>query len=161
MLGSTDRILVATDFSPDSQKAVGCARDLAHRFGVEALLLHVRPEGPVPAARDAVGDLLSNLESIVDSLRDRCVRARGILGAGDPAAEILRVAARERASLIVIGARGVGAAAGLLLGSVADRVVRRAATPLLLVRSDSTGTAKEPCAGGRHDGQGGEPEAGP
>ena len=137
MLASSDRILVATDFSPDGDKAVACGRDLAHRFGVETLVLHVCRETPESPGGPGA-PLPEPLAACLASLRGRGLPARGLLRCGDPAALILETATRERASLIVLGARGEARAPGLLLGSVADRVVRRATVPLLVVRRESS-----------------------
>ena len=153
MLGSSDRILVATDFSPHGDEAVACGRDLARRFGVEALVLHVRREAvAVAPAPDA--PLPASLAACLATLRQGGLPARAILRGGDPATLILEIARRERASLIVLGAHGEASTPGLLLGSVADRVVRRASVPLLVVRRNESVTGTEqPGRGG-----GGKPD---
>lgn len=53
---------------------------------------------------------------------------------GDPAEEIIALATDQRADLIVIGSRGHGRLAGLLLGSVAQKVLAHASCPVLIVR---------------------------
>ena len=88
MLGPADRILVATDFSPDGDKALACAGELARRFGAETVVLHVHPG---EAAR-AVGlaDLLpGRLAACLSAMRDRGLPVRGLVRRGDPAIEIL------------------------------------------------------------------------
>jgi nucleotide-binding universal stress UspA family protein len=150
MLGPADRILVATDFSPDGDKALACAGELARRFGAETVVLHVHPG---EAAR-AVGleDLLpGRLAACLSAMRDRGLPVRGLVRRGDPAIEILEAAVREQASLIVLGAHGEASTRGVLLGSVADRVLRRATIPLLVVRSDGSADRTEQPGGGAGD----------
>ncbi|MFM7735651.1 MAG: universal stress protein [Alphaproteobacteria bacterium] len=161
MLGPSDKILVATDFSADGAKALACACDLAQRFGVETLVLHVcRREGP-GAAGGPDSPLPRPLEACLATLRDRGLLARGLVRRGDPAAEILDVAARENASLIVLGAHGEASTRGVLLGSVADRVMRRATRPLLVVRRDrSADGAEQPGRGGGGEAEDSESQAG-
>jgi nucleotide-binding universal stress UspA family protein len=155
VLGASDRILVATDFSPDGRKALACARDLAQRFGVETVVVHVEGDGASGARGPAV-PLPAPLGTCLATLRDRGLSARAVVRRGDPATEILDVARRERVSLIVIGAHGDASPPGLLLGSVADRVMRRATTPLLVVRSEDSGCGGE--QPGRERGDDGEGE---
>jgi nucleotide-binding universal stress UspA family protein len=61
-------------------------------------------------------------------------RARGILREGVPLAEVLREATASRADLLVVGARGTGGLARLLLGSVAEGALDRSPVPVLLVK---------------------------
>lgn len=160
MLASSDRILVATDFSPDGDKAVSCGRELAQRFGVETLVLHVAPVG-AGAPPGPGGPLPEPLADCLSGLRARGLCARGLVRTGDPAALILEVAERESAALIVLGARGASSTPGLLLGSVADRVMRRATLPLLVVRrAGSADGPKQPGGGAGDQADRGEAQAG-
>jgi nucleotide-binding universal stress UspA family protein len=61
-------------------------------------------------------------------------RARGIVREGVPLVALLREAAASRADLLVVGARGTGGLARLLLGSVAEGVLERSPVPVLLVK---------------------------
>ena len=61
-------------------------------------------------------------------------RARGVVREGLPLVEVLREATASRADLVVIGARGTGGLARLLLGSVAEGVLDRSPVPVLLVK---------------------------
>ena len=61
-------------------------------------------------------------------------RARGLVRIGTPAHELLRAAREARADLVVVGARGTGRLAGLLLGSVADTMLAQSAVSVLVVR---------------------------
>ena len=61
-------------------------------------------------------------------------RARGVVREGVPLAEVLREATASRADLLVVGARGTGGLARLLLGSVAEGVLDHSPVPVLLVK---------------------------
>jgi nucleotide-binding universal stress UspA family protein len=73
------------------------------------------------------------LARTIHGLRDHHLKARGVLRSGGPVAEILKTAEVERASLVVIGTHGRRGVAHVLMGSVAERVVRSAPCPVLTV----------------------------
>jgi nucleotide-binding universal stress UspA family protein len=142
------RILVPTDFSPTSDAALEHARALAHAFGAELRLVHVfedpllagavSAEAFVPEAPEVRDALMTDAQArLADRIRpeDReAHRASGEIVTGSPAAAIAEHAAQVGASLIVMGTHGRGGVAHLLLGSVAERVVRTATCPVLTVR---------------------------
>ena len=74
------------------------------------------------------------VDAAVARLRRAGWRARGTVRVGVPLAELLRAVREERAGMLALGARGVGGAARLLLGSVADGALKRAPVPVLIVR---------------------------
>lgn len=138
-------VLVPTDFSECSDAAVRYGLALANAFGAKVHLLHViqdpytQPWG-AEALPMAMGDLLADwqaqaikrLDAIVPPAdRHRVVTACTI---ASPYSEILRYATEQQIDLIVLGTHGRGAVAHMLLGSVAERVVRRAPCPVLTVR---------------------------
>jgi nucleotide-binding universal stress UspA family protein len=142
------RILVPTDFSPPSAAAVAMAKELAARFGASIQLLHVledpyaagnyAPEvyGYVPAGlretwqRTAETQLLAAFP-----VREReAFRGNAAVVFGSPARTIVEYADTNGFDLIVMGTHGRGGVAHLLLGSVAERVVRTARCPVLTVR---------------------------
>ncbi len=138
-----DKILVPTDFSETAQHALGYARDLAQRFDAEIHLLHVVPD-PVAQgwAGEATGliipDLLQTWEA--DSERRLAeitvegVTVERVTAVGHDFVEILRCAGGNGIDLIVMGTHGRGAVKHMLLGSVAEKVVRKASCPVLTVR---------------------------
>jgi nucleotide-binding universal stress UspA family protein len=140
------RILHPTDFSNGARKAESEAVRLARTLDAELLLLHVVPEvylygrGRVKIAerlqlqaiRVAAGRRA--LAHRVSQLRSRGVRVKGLVLSGSPRAKTVAIARRARCDMIVMGTRGGNALSRWLLGSVADRVVRRAACPVLTVR---------------------------
>jgi nucleotide-binding universal stress UspA family protein len=145
-------ILVGVDGSAHSLKAVDFAVDLASKYNAELILLKViadRPSGldpeveeyahsehiPLPAAELA----LAMADKILDNARLEA-RAKGATqilveqSFGDPAEEIVTAARDRDIDLIVVGNRGHGRLAGLLLGSVAQKVVSLAHCPVVVVR---------------------------
>jgi nucleotide-binding universal stress UspA family protein len=136
-MSAVARILVGTDFSAESSRALGIAAGIARGLDAEIVLLHVHepPDAaPLPAgAAERREQARVEMDRSRRSLESGEIRVRALLRPGDPATEILRVALSQSAGLIVIGTHGVSAAHPLLLGSVADRVVRYASLPVLVV----------------------------
>jgi nucleotide-binding universal stress UspA family protein len=144
------RIVVAVDRSEASLRAVDIAADVANRYDAELVLLTVvhEPTTPDPgleayARMEHLKDPPEGLalEAVRDGLADIAERAR-TKGArhvsvevfvGDAAAEILAYAEGVRPDLVVMGSRGHGRLAGLLLGSVVQKVIGLVACPVLVV----------------------------
>lgn len=140
------RILVPFDFGEPSVHALDLARTIAERFGATLDVLYVVPNPyvadtvglSVPLPPDFFDNLVSDAEKglatvMTEQDRER-FRARLIVKVGDARSEILEHARTEAADLIVMGTHGRGAMAHLVLGSVAERVVRTASCPVLTVR---------------------------
>jgi nucleotide-binding universal stress UspA family protein len=141
------RICCPIDFSDASRAAMEVAADLARRFGAELVLLHAYPipgytfpDGSVVASPKMMQDLAEQAQRHLEEWR---VDAEKLVGAprvtaekavGEPAAEILAVAAARGADLLVLGTHGRTGLEHALLGSIAERVVRRARCPVLTVR---------------------------
>ncbi|MFN8545829.1 MAG: universal stress protein [Candidatus Binatia bacterium] len=139
------RILVPLDFSPSATFALDWAEEFARRLDAELVLLHVNQPGAVlpgsDLARNEDALARAELDRIAQALVARGRRARALVRPGSPSEEIVRLAAEERVGLIVMGTHGRSDVAHLLLGSVADRVVRRAACPVLTVRHPDRSTS--------------------
>ena len=141
------RILVPTDFSPTSDIALQYAIDLAGRLHSQIHLLHVvddaslaiaYPDGIyVPAAPELLDRLLQEGNDQLKASGARCIAAGVTTGQevliGSPAGVIAQTAASRGMDLIVMGTHGRGAFAHLLLGSVAERVVRTSKVPVISV----------------------------
>jgi nucleotide-binding universal stress UspA family protein len=139
------RICCAVDFEAPSRVAMERAAELAMRFEAELTLVHVLVQPP-PAASDVLvssrgvtaAENEQNEEKLplwrADAERraGRAVHSR--LLSGDPAAEIVRHAREERFDLVVVGTHGRTGIPHLVLGSVAERVARQCACPVLVVR---------------------------
>jgi universal stress protein A len=149
------RILVATDFSETSELALDYARAMAGRFGAWIHLLHVLDEphslptlGSEMFAAEMAALCATRHERARQRLQRLLTREEGVrfLATGEVrtgrAAETIRDVAVERdADLIVMGTHGRGGVAHLLLGSVAEKVVRIAPCAVLTVRPDIAGSA--------------------
>ena len=141
------RILAATDFSQHSQVALRYAAALAKAFSAEVVLCHVleNPDFLSQLPPVAEGYFPPNLAEIQEKhARVQCEQvlaaeglsqARVLLRHGTPSVELVQAAKDEHADLIIVGTHGRGAIAHLLLGSVAEKVVRAASCPVLTVRS--------------------------
>jgi nucleotide-binding universal stress UspA family protein len=139
-----ERILFPTDFSAYANAVLACLPELRAAGLREVVLLHVIPSSEVPMPetfnRESAEQVRLSVEEHL-KLGRRALEGQGLrvmtsVEFGSPAAQIVRVAEDQRASLIVIGAQGSTVAEELLLGSVASEVLRRATVPVLLQRSD-------------------------
>ena len=143
------RILVPTDFSTASDAALATAKELAERFGASVHLLHVLedPYSTSAYATEVYGYLPPGLkeswqqdaEARLNALLPPEERTRfgGTTGVifGSPAKSIIEHAEGNGMDLIVMGTHGRSGVSHLLLGSVAERVVRTARCPVMTVRS--------------------------
>ena len=134
------KILFATDFSPASDAALQYATSLARDSGATLLIAHVeelpmpyvggemyfaQPEYPNPEIRRM-------LEAVVPP--DKSVRYEHRLVMGTAADDIVRLADEEHVDLIVIGTHGRTGLKRVLMGSVAEAVMRRATCPVLTLK---------------------------
>jgi nucleotide-binding universal stress UspA family protein len=145
-------ILAATDFTAASERPLEYAGELARRFAARLHVIHVLEE-PFPTASEVYVaelpefrerrrvDARRRLDEIVAALTD--VAATSDIPTGNPAAQIVQSAAAIGADLIVIGTHGRGALAHLVMGSVAERVVRTAPVPVLTVRAQKAAPAAD------------------
>jgi nucleotide-binding universal stress UspA family protein len=142
------RVLVATDFGEAADAALSYGRELARTFGARLDVLHVvenvltrgfGAEGYVASypelQRDVEDAARRQLNAIVTDEDRQKLGARAVLlTSNSPAFTITAYSADENIDLIVMGTHGRGAIAHLLMGSVAERVVRTAPCPVLTVR---------------------------
>ena len=140
------RILVPTDFSPQSERAWATARRLARALGAELVLLHVFVELPfyseVPLSAERVREAHGAARTwAVEPLDQWAATARGeglavktLVRTGIAHEDIVATARDEGADLIAIGTHGRGGLNRLMLGSVCDRVIRLAPCPILAIR---------------------------
>jgi nucleotide-binding universal stress UspA family protein len=133
-----ERILLAVDQSEHARKAVAGALELARAGGGTVHVLHAQ-EVVVATARvvdDSVEEAERLVAGVVEELRQAGVTAEGSVRSttGGAARTILERARDLDATLIVLGSRGLGALGGLLLGSVAHKIIQLASCPVLVVR---------------------------
>jgi nucleotide-binding universal stress UspA family protein len=141
-------ILYPTDFSPPSGCALDMAFALARDHGARLVLLHVLPPFIAtetylpPSPQECRDEAWTELRQLYESNpKARELRVATQIGEGDPAREILRVAADTDADLIVMGTHGRTGLRRLLMGSVAEQVLRRAPCPVLTVKGAPLGVA--------------------
>jgi nucleotide-binding universal stress UspA family protein len=140
------RICCPIDFSDTARAAMEVAVDLAKRFGAELTLFHAYP---IPGYTFPDGSVVAS-PKMMDELAEQAERHLGEwkgdaegLGApavviakatGEAATEIVNYAKEQGMDLLVVGTHGRTGLTHALMGSVAERVVRRAACPVLSVR---------------------------
>jgi nucleotide-binding universal stress UspA family protein len=135
-----ERILVAIDHSPITDRVLAAAKELAAMSKGEVWVLHLREHevsrGGV--APDELGSgTTAEVESAVTSLTEAGVVAHGEVRPavfGRAAREIVEDAKQHDVKVIVMGCRGRGDWAGLVLGSTAHKVIHLADRPVLVVR---------------------------
>ena len=150
------RILVPTDFSEPSDAALAYARVLAGKFGASLHVLHVIE---IPAAMMGPEVYIADVpvlqarlcENAQNQLQEQVTPndqtphpATADIVFGTSARSILEYAGEKDIDLIVMGTHGRGGLAHLLMGSVAEKVVRQAACPVLTVRRARAAQARIP-----------------
>ncbi len=147
------RILCSTDFSEPSFAGLDAACDLARKYSGQLILVHVVE--PIPTAAVPIGDhsgfnvavhqrvLKENAETSIRELVEKRlppeVPVKTVIAEGDPANQIVRVAATEEVDLIVIATHGRTGWRHVIYGSVAERVVRLAGPAVLTIRTPGHG----------------------
>ncbi len=134
-----ERLLVAVDHSPGTGRVLTAARQLARLSGGEIWVLHVR-ERPVSKfaapETETAADTRHEVDAVAAELSSEGIKAHGEARHavfGYAAREILASAAEHEADVIVIGSKGHGDLAGLLLGSTAHKVIQLADRPVMVV----------------------------
>ena len=154
-------VLHPTDFSPEAQVAEAEAGRLARALGAELILLHVSVEamlyGETPFGLDQLEKLYATqaqwtekqLAERAQWLTSTGVKATWRRRTGVPHEEIVKAATEEAAAYIVMGTHGRGGFARFIIGSVAERVIRTAACPVLTVRCSESVTTPTETVGAR------------
>lgn len=137
------KILVPSDFSRESEKSLDYAVMTAKKFGAKIHLFHAIEPFPYTTT-DAfmVVDNSEALRKIAETLikttaaliKKRGVAVTSSLSVGSPAREIIIKADREKADMIIMGTHGRTGMEHVLLGSVAEKVIRLAKCPVLTIR---------------------------
>jgi len=145
-MGLYERILVPTDGSGATERAVREAVDLAAAHGATIHALYVLNTAsfasiPTESSVEGVSEMLERegdiaLDEVETVANERGVPVERVKLDGSPSREIVRYAEREGCDLVVMGTHGRGGIDRLLLGSVAEKVVRSSSVPVLTVRVD-------------------------
>lgn len=150
-----NRILVATDASEASNRALEMAAQFAVLHNAQILIIHVIRDMQIPFEIDEIPELEFHqiesfndareeimrkiAESILRTAREKAEKAGArivetAIGTGDPATSILGFAERSKADMIAMGTRGLGKLKSKVLGSVSRKVADNAETSCLIVR---------------------------
>jgi len=145
------RILISTDLSDPSQQAIDAGAEMAERFDAEVILCYV-VEDHIPtmgmiefsgvqmaeietAHKQAAGE---HIQTVAEKLEGRGLTVRREIPLGVPHREIVELARKTDADMIVMGTHGRGFVSRLVLGSTTDRVLRHAPCPVYVVREPGT-----------------------
>lgn len=140
-------ILVPTDFGEAADAALLYARELAVRFNARLHLLHVAENLQIGSCGEAYPDMASRLQAMLDRTAREQIdarlidsdgsgprTARAVIASPAPVMSIIDYAKANHIDLIVMGTHGRGVFGHVMMGSVAERVVRTAPCPVLTVR---------------------------
>jgi len=133
------KILFSTDFSHASDAALPLATSLARDHGAELLIVHVEEQAPAYGGGEvyyALGPTSDELKEMLHHVlpADSKVPCEHHLLTGTPAKALVRFAKEHNVDVIVMGTHGRRALSHILMGSVAEAVVRRAPCPVLTLR---------------------------
>jgi nucleotide-binding universal stress UspA family protein len=138
-------LVVGVDGTADSLDALRSAAERAEESGAFLIVLHVRHDSGMAAgsleagAEVAMSEALDEAEKIshegaAQALSGRKVHWRFDVAVGDPATELIAAARDQHADAIVVGGRSHGVISGLVIGSVAQKLVRHSPVSVLVVR---------------------------
>ncbi len=141
------RILIPTDFSKFSQVALNYASAFAEKFAAELYLLHVIQDlavfipdmitvapPPVPTVEQMTKAVQEAFDRLIKDNRLERFQIHRDVREGTPFYEIVRYAKEQNIDLIIMGTHGHTGLTHMLLGSVTEKVVRKAPCPVLTVR---------------------------
>lgn len=132
------KILVPVDFSVCSKKALYYAAPFAKQFGAQLTLIFVLQNYPPTldlTEIDPTAEAKAELEDLRKSV-SHIVPTQTVLRRGEPYREIIRAASELQMDLIILSTHGRSGMARMVLGSTAEKVVRHAGCPVLVVREN-------------------------
>jgi nucleotide-binding universal stress UspA family protein len=140
-----EKLLVAVDHSESTGRVIGAARELALLANSEVWVVHLQersvpgkvPVGPGLSSDETTSEARASVDTIVGELTRAGINAHGEVRHtvfGYAAREIVDDAKEHDVDAIVMGSRGRGDLAGLVLGSTAHKVIHLADRPVLVVR---------------------------
>jgi len=128
------KILLCSDFSECTERALQYALSLAAEYSSELSLLHVLEHMPPPEKLDAEQNVgLRRLEESIPAEARGCCEIRTLVRAGKPYEEIIRLAEQEQTDLIIMGVRGRNVLDLALFGSTTHRVLQLGPCPVLAI----------------------------
>ena len=149
-----DRVVVGSDGSPSALYAVARAQEIAAAAQARIVVVSAFEPGDETVGHEEVGGRKlmygeraareAMHKSVVELTSDRIRDIEQVVVAGRPAEALLKVAGRNRATLIVVGNRGLGASEGEALGSVPREIARTAVCDVTIIQTSATGGNGEP-----------------
>jgi nucleotide-binding universal stress UspA family protein len=145
------KIICPIDFSDPSYQALNIAVELAERFEAELILINVValvPMAPTPLVsgfnvpiyqEELIASNKKTLEDLAENRIPKGINARPVVIRGNPADEIVKVAEKENAGLIVIATHGASVLRRFVFGSVTEKVIRLAELPVLTIPATDFG----------------------
>lgn len=138
------KIILATDGSENAHRAALAAIDLAKGLSLSSLIIthiviHPPDQSRMVKAQFDVHTLLEDdakiaIKRTIDSLNQAELRYDLRVAIGDPSYEVVEIAKKEQADLIILGTRGLGAIKGVLMGSVSQKIIQAAPCPVMIVK---------------------------
>ena len=137
------KILLATDGSDNAGRAAITAAGLARELSSQVVLVTIKNNPPSQSRMAKANfdvhsileeDAKSDIKNTIAVFEQEHLPYTLRVAIGDPATEIIEIAGKEQADLIVIGSRGLGTIKGVFLGSVSQKVISHATCPVLIVK---------------------------
>ena len=139
------KILCPVDFSKFTQEVINYAVDLAKKYGAELHVMHVvpnmtyftpyesflTPENLIAIEKNIQDEVEDNFEKL---LKDQDIPTKKVIKTGVPFVEIIAYAKSESVDLIVMGTHGHSGIEHILIGNVAEKVVRKSPCPVMTIR---------------------------
>jgi nucleotide-binding universal stress UspA family protein len=152
------KIMVPVDFSPSSRAALETAADLAQHFGAAIHLVHVIPMFPSTTFPDFIpekefleaarNEAERHFAAVVTDLSGRGIKVSSSVETGDDVASaILEAVEREKADMVVISTHGLTGWHPLVFGSIAEKVMKLVACPVLLLRTPKPASSAKVASG--------------
>ncbi len=130
-----EKVLFAVDFSPFTDRLIGCAGEFGKVGLREIILLYaLDPKEVAQDGDDALKQVQAKLDELAEEIRRPGLSVRTLIESGEPANVIVNAARREHVSFIYTGAHGRGFMGRLALGSVSDAVLRLADRPVMILQ---------------------------
>jgi nucleotide-binding universal stress UspA family protein len=130
-----NRILFCTDFSENSQQALGHAISLTAEYNAELTLLHVLEDIPGSSSiEEATATAMERLDKLISPERPKAGRIKTMVRVGSPYQQIIQLALEARTDMVIMAVRGRGALNLAVFGSTTYRVIQLGSCPVLAVR---------------------------
>lgn len=128
-----DRVLLCTDFSENSERALNYAVSVAEEYNAELTLLNVLEHAPAPAKRQPAIAAQKQLDKLISPEQHKSLKIKTAVRVGKAYEQIVKLAEEAQSDLLVVGVRGRGALDAAIFGSTTYRVMQLGTCPVLAV----------------------------